>query len=49
MAKEMLVTTTEKIPGHNYEVLGEVFGVTTQSKNVFSNIGAGQSLYQNAA
>lgn len=37
MAKEMLVTTTEKIPGHNYEVLGEVFGVTTQ----FSNIGAG--------
>ena len=34
MAKEMLVTTTEKIPGHNYEVLGEVFGVTTQSKNV---------------
>lgn len=41
MAKEMLVTTTEKIPGHNYEVLGEVFGVTTQSKNVFSNIGAG--------
>lgn len=39
MAKEMLVTTTEKIPGHNYEVLGEVFGVTTQSKNVFSNIG----------
>lgn len=38
MAKEMLVTTTEKIPGHNYEVLGEVFGVTTQSKNVFSNI-----------
>ena len=41
MAKEMLVTTTEKIPGHNYEVLGEVFGVTTQSKNVFSNISAG--------
>lgn len=35
MAKEMLVTTTEKIPGHNYEVLGEVFGVTTQSKNFF--------------
>lgn len=60
MAKEMLVTTTEKIPGHNYEVLGEVFGVTTQSKNVFSNIGyrrrtekrgwrRDQSLYQNAA
>ena len=41
MTKEILVATTEKIPGHNYEVLGEVFGVTTQSKNVFSNIGAG--------
>lgn len=36
----MIVTTTEKIPGHNYEVIGEVFGVTTQSKNLFKNIGA---------
>ena len=38
---DMLITTTERIPGHDYEVIGEVFGVTTQSKNVFSNIGAG--------
>ena len=29
----MLVVTTENIPGKKYEVLGEVFGVTTQSKN----------------
>ncbi|WP_390405633.1 heavy metal-binding domain-containing protein [Lacticaseibacillus jixiensis] len=38
---DMLVTTTENIPGRKYEVIGEVFGLTTQSKNVFSNIGAG--------
>lgn len=36
----MLITTTEKIPGQNYEVIGEVFGVTTQSRNAFANIGA---------
>lgn len=38
---EILVTTTENIPGKKYEVIGEVFGVTTQSKNALSNIGAG--------
>ena len=38
---DMLITTTERIPGREYEVIGEVFGVTTQSKNVFSNVGAG--------
>ncbi|WP_125572657.1 heavy metal-binding domain-containing protein [Levilactobacillus huananensis] len=37
---EILITTTEKIPGQDYEVLGEVFGLTTQSKNVLRNIGA---------
>ena len=37
----MLVTTNEQIPGKNYEVLGEVFGVTTQSRNVVSDFGAG--------
>lgn len=37
---EILVTTTEKIPGQDYEVLGEVFGLTTESKNVLRNIGA---------
>ncbi|TPR12607.1 heavy metal-binding domain-containing protein [Apilactobacillus timberlakei] len=36
----MLISTTENI-GTNYEVLGEVFGVTTQSRNVGSNIAAG--------
>ncbi|WP_105957111.1 heavy metal-binding domain-containing protein [Apilactobacillus quenuiae] len=36
----MLISTTENI-GTKYEVLGEVFGVTTQSKNVGSNIAAG--------
>lgn len=29
---EILVTTTEHIPGHEYEIIGEVFGLTTQSK-----------------
>lgn len=37
----MLITTTEKIPGKEYEVIGEVFGLTTQSKNMFKDIGAG--------
>jgi uncharacterized protein YbjQ (UPF0145 family) len=40
-AKKMLITTTEKIPGQDYEIIGEVFGLTTQSKNIFKNIGAG--------
>lgn len=38
---QILVVTTENIPGKNYEVIGEVFGLTTQSKNVVKNIGAG--------
>lgn len=38
---EILVTTTENIPEQKYEIIGEVFGLTTQSKNVFRNIGAG--------
>ncbi len=37
---DILVSTTEHI-GKDYEVLGEVFGLTTQSKNVVSNLGAG--------
>ena len=37
---DILVTTTEQVPGHDYEVIGEVFGLTTQSKNMFSDIGA---------
>lgn len=38
---EIIVTTTEKITGQEYEIIGEVFGLTTQSKNVVRNIGAG--------
>lgn len=37
---DILVTTTESIPGRSYTIIGEVFGLTTQSKNVFSNLGA---------
>jgi uncharacterized protein YbjQ (UPF0145 family) len=37
----ILVTTTENIPGQNYTVIGEAFGLTTQSKNFVSDIGAG--------
>lgn len=40
MSKEILISTTENIPRRSYEVIGEVFGVTTQSKNMFSNFGA---------
>lgn len=37
---DILVTTTERIAGREYEIIGEVFGVTTQSKNVLRNMGA---------
>lgn len=37
---DILVTTTENIPGQHYEVIGEVFGVTTQSRNAIANFGA---------
>ncbi|WP_268912595.1 heavy metal-binding domain-containing protein [Lentilactobacillus sp. SPB1-3] len=40
MADNFIVTTTENIPGKNYEIIGEVFGLTTQSKNVVRNLGA---------
>ncbi|UDM32399.1 heavy metal-binding domain-containing protein [Lentilactobacillus laojiaonis] len=36
----MLITTTENISGKQYEVIGEVFGVTTQSRNIVKNVGA---------
>lgn len=38
---DMLVTTTEHIPGQEYKIIGQVFGVTTQSKNLISDFGAG--------
>lgn len=37
---DILITTTENIPGKNYEIIGEVFGVTTQSRNAVANLGA---------
>lgn len=40
MNNDLLVTTTEHIPEKEYEVIGEVFGLTTQSKNVLRNMGA---------
>ncbi|MDF7638068.1 heavy metal-binding domain-containing protein [Lactobacillus sp. ESL0791] len=39
--EQILVTTTEQIPGKSYEIIGEVFGLTTQSKNMFKDMGAG--------
>lgn len=39
--REILITTTENIPGKKYEIIGEVFGLTTQSKNFVKNFGAG--------
>jgi uncharacterized protein YbjQ (UPF0145 family) len=43
MAKEtILVVTSENIAGYSVtETLGEVFGQTTRSRNVFSQIGQG--------
>jgi uncharacterized protein YbjQ (UPF0145 family) len=42
MDDELLITTMNDIPGYRVtEVHGEVFGLTTRSRNVFSNIGAG--------
>lgn len=37
----MMVITTEKIPGYDYEIIGMVQGSTIQSKNMFSDIGQG--------
>lgn len=37
----MLLSTSNDIPGKEYEVLGLVNGNTVQSKNVFKDIGAG--------
>jgi len=38
---EILVVTTNDIPGYRVTaVLGEVFGLTVRSRNMFSNMGA---------
>jgi uncharacterized protein YbjQ (UPF0145 family) len=40
--QDVLVVTTEHVPGYRVvRVLGEVFGITSRSRNVVSNIGAG--------
>jgi uncharacterized protein YbjQ (UPF0145 family) len=42
MENEVLITTMNDVPGYRVsDVLGEVFGLTTRSRNLFSNIGAG--------
>ncbi len=37
----MLITTTEQIPGREYEILGIVKGATIQSKHIGKDFGAG--------
>ena len=37
----MIITTTDNIPGKNYEILGIVQGNTIQTKNIGRDIGAG--------
>ena len=40
--QEILVVTTENVPGYrNVRALGEVFGCTSRSRNMFSTMGAG--------
>jgi uncharacterized protein YbjQ (UPF0145 family) len=36
----MLITTGDDVPGHSYEILGEVFGLTVRSRHAGSQIGA---------
>lgn len=41
MSKEVIVVTTNDIPGYKVEaVYGEVFGLIVRSRNIFSNVGA---------
>lgn len=37
----MFITTTENIPGKNYEIIGVAMGSTIQSKHLGKDIGAG--------
>lgn len=38
--KSVLISTTENIPGHKItKIFGEVFGITTRSRNMFSTFG----------
>lgn len=36
----MIISTTEHLPGHQYRIIGGIFGITTMSPNMFSNLGA---------
>ncbi len=37
---QVLLTTTELIPGQDYTIIDEVFGITTQSQNAIADLGA---------
>jgi uncharacterized protein YbjQ (UPF0145 family) len=37
----VLITTGNELPGHELEVIGEVFGLTVRTRNIGSQIGAG--------
>jgi uncharacterized protein YbjQ (UPF0145 family) len=40
--QDVLVVTTENVPGYRVaHIFGEVFGATSRSRNMFSNMGAG--------
>jgi uncharacterized protein YbjQ (UPF0145 family) len=42
MNDDILITTMNDVPGYRIdEVHGEVFGLVTRTRNLFSNIGAG--------
>ncbi len=42
MEDDIIITTMNDIPGYRVSAVhGEVFGLITRSRNVFSNIGAG--------
>jgi uncharacterized protein YbjQ (UPF0145 family) len=41
MTESMIITTTAKVPGHDIEILGVVFGNTVRSKHIGKDIAAG--------
>ena len=38
--EQIILTTTELIPGQDYTIIDEVFGITTQSQNAIADFGA---------
>ena len=42
MSDEIIISTMNELPGYEVtDVYGEIFGLVTRARNVFSNIGAG--------